>query len=93
MKIQNRKIIITVAPVCHVEKPVPESAFNPVSPEDIARDVTDCANAGASMVHLHTREENGELVEKHAALVREMGLEPANPSEAREILGINKLRK
>jgi 3-keto-5-aminohexanoate cleavage enzyme len=60
MKIQNRKIIITVAPVCHVEKPVPEGAFNPVTPEDIARDVTDCANAGAGMVHLHTREESGE---------------------------------
>ncbi len=60
MNIQNRKIILTVAPVCHVEKPVPESAFNPISPEDIARDVANCANAGAGMVHLHTRKENGE---------------------------------
>lgn len=60
MNIQNRKVIITVAPVCHVEKPVPEGAFNPVSPGDIAGDVTNCVNAGASMVHLHTREENGE---------------------------------
>jgi 3-keto-5-aminohexanoate cleavage enzyme len=60
MNILNSKIIITVAPVCHVEKPVPEGAFNPVSPEVISRDVVNCANAGAGMVHLHTREENGE---------------------------------
>ena len=57
---QNRKIIITVAPVCHVEKPIPQGAFNPVTPEDIAVDVANCAKAGASMVHLHTRKENGE---------------------------------
>ncbi len=54
------KIIITVAPVCHVGKPVPNGAKNPLSPEDIASDVRACAAAGASMVHLHTRDENGE---------------------------------
>lgn len=56
----RNKIIITVAPVCHVGKPVPEKTHNPLSPEDIALDVAACAVAGASMVHLHTRDENGE---------------------------------
>lgn len=62
MKTSNRphKIIITVAPVCHVGKPVPEGAKNPLTPEEIASDVAACAAAGASMVHLHTRDEKGE---------------------------------
>jgi 3-keto-5-aminohexanoate cleavage enzyme len=74
MNMQNRKIIITVAPVCHVEKPVPENAFNPVSPEDIARDVIDCASAGAGMVHLHTREENGEQTSDLTVLSKTLDL-------------------
>lgn len=56
----NRKIIITVAPVCHVEKTIAPECKNPLSPADIAEDVTNCVNAGASMVHLHVRKENGE---------------------------------
>jgi len=56
----KRKIIITVAPVCHAGKTIPVEIHNPVSPEDIADDVINCANAGATMVHLHVRDENGE---------------------------------
>jgi len=55
----DKKIIITVAPVCHTEKAVPSGCRNPLSPEEIARDVTDSAEAGASMVHLHVRDANG----------------------------------
>lgn len=56
----KRKIIITVAPVCHVGKNIPAQSHNPLSPEDIATDVANCAAAGAGMVHLHTRDESGE---------------------------------
>lgn len=59
MSNNSRKIIITVAPVCHTGKGVPKGAFNPITPEDIANDVANCATLGASMVHLHTRDENG----------------------------------
>jgi 3-keto-5-aminohexanoate cleavage enzyme len=58
--LERRKIIITVAPVCHIGKPIPEGTKNPVSPKDIALDVAACTDAGASMVHLHTRDEKGE---------------------------------
>ena len=54
------KIIITVAPVCHTGKTIPPECKNPLSPKDIADDVLQCAEAGAGMVHLHTRNENGE---------------------------------
>lgn len=56
----KRKIVVTVAPVCHVGKPVPEGSFNPLTPEEIAADVAACAEAGASMVHLHVRDLTGE---------------------------------
>lgn len=54
-----RKIIITVAPVCHVGKPVPAGCHNPLTPEDITRDVVECYRAGACQVHLHTRDIEG----------------------------------
>ena len=56
----TRKIVITVAPVCHVGKPVPAGSFNPLTPVAIAEDVENCAKAGASMVHLHVRDLLGE---------------------------------
>ncbi|MBE6207841.1 MAG: 3-keto-5-aminohexanoate cleavage protein [Rikenellaceae bacterium] len=56
----KRKIVVTVAPVCHVGKPVPEGSFNPLTPKEIAADVAACAKAGASMVHLHVRDLTGE---------------------------------
>lgn len=56
----TRKIIVTVAPVCHVGKSVPEGCCNPLTPQSIAEDVTNCAKAGAAMVHLHVRDLKGE---------------------------------
>jgi len=53
------KIIVAVAPVAHMEKTIPHGIKNPVLPEDIAQEVIDCANAGASMVHLHVRDTTG----------------------------------
>jgi 3-keto-5-aminohexanoate cleavage enzyme len=55
-----RKIVVTVAPVCHVGKPIPNGCLNPLTPEAIAEDVAHCAKAGAAMVHLHVRDTTGE---------------------------------
>ena len=54
-----RKIIVTVAPVCHVGKAIPADVKNPLTPEEIARDTIDCYKAGACEVHLHTRDLQG----------------------------------
>lgn len=54
-----RKIIVTVAPVCHVGKPVPAESKNPLTPEEITEDVLNCYKAGACQVHLHTRDLQG----------------------------------
>ena len=55
-----RKIIITVAPVCHTGKKIPAGCKNPLTPEEIAEDVLGCYEAGACEVHLHTRDLKGE---------------------------------
>ena len=55
-----RKIIITVAPVCHVGKVIPAECKNPLTPEEIAEDTINCYKAGACEVHLHTRDLKGE---------------------------------
>ena len=55
-----RKIIITVAPVCHVGKVIPSECKNPLTPEEIAEDTINCYKAGACEVHLHTRDLKGE---------------------------------
>ena len=55
-----RKIIITVAPVCHVGKTIPTECKNPLTPEEIAEDTIRCYEAGACEVHLHTRDLKGE---------------------------------
>ena len=54
-----RKIIVTVAPVCHVGKPIPEGCKKPLTPEEITEDVLNCYRAGACQVHLHTRDLKG----------------------------------
>lgn len=58
----KRKIIIAVAPVAHKEKTIPDGVKNPVRSEDIAREVLECAEAGASLVHLHVRDEEGHQI-------------------------------
>lgn len=55
-----RKIIVTVAPVCHVGKKIPAGCKNPLTPEEITEDVLNCYKAGACEVHLHTRDLKGE---------------------------------
>ncbi len=55
-----RKIIVTVAPVCHVGKKIPAGCKNPLTPDEITEDVLNCYKAGACEVHLHTRDLKGE---------------------------------
>ena len=55
----RRKIIVTVAPVCHVGKEIPAECKNPLTPEEIAEDTINCFKAGACEVHLHTRDLKG----------------------------------
>jgi 3-keto-5-aminohexanoate cleavage enzyme len=49
----DNKVLISVAPV--------SSNNHNIVPEEIAADVLKCAEAGAAMVHLHVRDENGNL--------------------------------
>ncbi|MFV0441469.1 MAG: 3-keto-5-aminohexanoate cleavage protein [Lachnospirales bacterium] len=48
-----KKILISVAPVAATD--------THIDPVAIAKDVIACSKAGASMVHLHVRDENGQL--------------------------------
>lgn len=57
---KSRKIIVAVAPV---GKGINPPSVNPLSPENVAKEVIDCAKAGAAMVHLHVRDEAGNLTE------------------------------
>ena len=54
-----RKILVSVAPV---GTDLPESCQNPTSPEQVAAEITACAEAGAGMVHLHVRDSEGNQV-------------------------------
>jgi len=58
----KRKVILAVAPVAHMEKTIPSGAVNPTRSADIAREVIECARAGASLVHLHLRDEEGKQI-------------------------------
>jgi 3-keto-5-aminohexanoate cleavage enzyme len=57
---KSRKIIVAVAPTGKKIKP---PAVNPLTPEDVARQVIACEKAGASMVHLHVRDQRGKQTE------------------------------
>lgn len=55
----KRKIIIAVAPVKNPGTPLGEHCINPLTPEQVAEQTVACARAGACLVHLHVRDENG----------------------------------
>jgi 3-keto-5-aminohexanoate cleavage enzyme len=57
-----KKIMVAVAPVAHVGHPLPAGCKNPLTPQEIARDVIECWREGASMVHLHVRDTTGQQV-------------------------------
>lgn len=67
----HRKIIVSVAPVgTNIFGP----SINPVTPEDVAREVISCAQAGASMVHLHVRDREGNQTEDLTEFSRTLDL-------------------
>ncbi len=55
----DRKVIIAVAPVAHVGSDLPAGTANPLTPQEVADATVACANAGASIVHLHVRDDAG----------------------------------
>jgi 3-keto-5-aminohexanoate cleavage enzyme len=57
-----KKILISVAPVAHVGTTIPDGINNPLTPEDVAYDALECFKRGASMVHLHVRNNKGEQI-------------------------------
>ncbi len=69
--IKNRKIIVAVAPV---GKDIEPPSINPLTPEDVAREVIDCTRAGASFVHLHVRDDNGNQTEDLTQFSRTLDL-------------------
>ncbi len=52
----SRKVIVGLAPV---GTDLPEGVQNPLSPVEVAEQVTACAEAEAGMVHLHVRDSRG----------------------------------
>ena len=55
-----KKILISVAPVSHTGAKIPKGINNPLTPDEVANEVLDCNKKGASMVHLHVRDDKGE---------------------------------
>jgi 3-keto-5-aminohexanoate cleavage enzyme len=55
-----RKVLLGVAPVCHETADVPKGVLVPYTPEEVAREVIECAKMGTGMVHLHVRDEKGK---------------------------------
>lgn len=68
---KNRKIIVAVAPV---GKDIQPPSMNPLTPEEVAREVIDCARAGASFVHLHVRDDQGNQTEDLTQFSRTLDL-------------------
>lgn len=66
------KIVVAVAPVGPPEMPSPHR--NPTRPEQIAAEVATCAQAGASMVHLHVRDAEGTLTSDLSCFRRTLDL-------------------
>jgi len=55
-----KKILIAVAPVSHTGVDIPVGINIPLTPEDVANEVLECSKKGASMVHLHVRDNEGQ---------------------------------
>ena len=60
MKVKmKRKIVIAIAPVKDPGTPLPEQCLNPLTPKQVADQTIACTKVGASLVHLHVRDEKG----------------------------------
>jgi 3-keto-5-aminohexanoate cleavage enzyme len=69
--IKNRKIIVAVAPV---GKNIEPPSMNPLTPEEVAREVVACTRVGASFVHLHVRDDQGNQTEDLSQFSRTLDL-------------------
>jgi 3-keto-5-aminohexanoate cleavage enzyme len=68
---ERRRIAVAVAPV---GKGDPPPSGNPLSPEEVARTVIDCARAGAAMVHLHVRDQTGRQTANQSAFAQTLDM-------------------
>lgn len=56
---ESKKLIITAA-LCGAGTMKSQTPYVPVTPEEIAADAVACAKAGASVIHIHVRDEDGK---------------------------------
>lgn len=56
------KLIITAA-ICGAEVTKEDNPNLPVTPEELAQEAWNCEQAGASIIHLHVRDENGNATQ------------------------------
>ncbi|TVQ21927.1 MAG: 3-keto-5-aminohexanoate cleavage protein [Spirochaetaceae bacterium] len=70
----DRLTVIAVAPVAHVGHTLPAGVRNPVTPQEVAAETIACARAGASVVHLHVRDDRGNQTADRAWFTRTLDL-------------------
>ena len=71
---QVPRIVVTVAPVAHADTYLPDGCSNPSTPQEIAEEARRCADTGASVIHLHTREVNGAITSDMTVFRRTLDL-------------------
>jgi len=72
-EIRLDKLIITVAPV-GAEATRQDNPNLPLTPEEIAQEVVMCAEKGASIVHLHVRDEEGKATQSRGVFEKTIQL-------------------
>ena len=68
---RGKEIIVAVAPVGRM---VPEEVHNPTTPQEVAAEAVACGRAGASLVHLHVRDELGAQTDDLAVFTETVDL-------------------
>jgi 3-keto-5-aminohexanoate cleavage enzyme len=68
-----RPMIINVAPTGAVPTKSAYAAV-PITPDEIASDILSCADAGASVFHIHVRDEQGRAIHRRDLYERTIGL-------------------
>ncbi len=81
------KAIINAAITGSIHTPT-MSPHLPITPKEIANEAMRAYEAGAAVAR-----SNAEQVEKIGRIARELGIEPATPDEARQILGLKGMDK
>lgn len=60
-----QKLMITAA-ICGAEVTKKETPYLPVTPDELAQAAYDCEQAGASIIHLHVRDKDGNATQSEA---------------------------